>query len=80
MTAGGAAPLRGGGVTEVGAGVSYGGSGVTGVGQRGRERHDELNGGEEATSSRAERGEQRRQGLGRAGEALVRHFGHGEGA
>jgi hypothetical protein len=34
-----------------------GGSGVVGVGQRGRERHDELNGEEEAMNPRAERGE-----------------------
>jgi hypothetical protein len=57
--AGGAAPLHGGEVTGVEAGVGYGGSGVAGVGQRGRGCHGELNGGEEATNSRAERGERR---------------------
>jgi hypothetical protein len=35
MAAGGAAPSHGGEVTGVGAGACYGGSGVTGVGQRG---------------------------------------------
>jgi hypothetical protein len=49
--------------------------GVTGVGQRGRERHGELNGGEEATNPRAERGERRREGLVRAGVTLVRNPG-----
>jgi hypothetical protein len=39
--------------------VSYGGSGVTGVGQRGRGRHGELNGGEGAMNPRAEKGERR---------------------
>jgi hypothetical protein len=59
MAAGGAAPLRGGEVTRVEVGAGYGGSGVAGVGQRGRGRHDELNGGEEAMNPRAERVEQR---------------------
>jgi hypothetical protein len=57
--AGGAAPLRGGEVAGVEVGVGYGGSGVAEVGQRGRGRHGELNGGEEATNPRAERGERR---------------------
>jgi hypothetical protein len=55
MAPGGAAPLRGGEVAGVEAGAGYGGSGVAGVGQRGRGRHDELNGGEEAMNPRAER-------------------------
>ena len=49
--------FRGGEVTGVEAGMSYVGFGVDGVGQTGRGRHDELNGGEEATNPRAERGE-----------------------
>jgi hypothetical protein len=52
-----------------------GGSGVAGIGQRGRERHIELNGGEKATNPRAERGERRGEGLGRAGVTLVRNSG-----
>jgi hypothetical protein len=56
---GGAAPLRGGEVTGVEAGASYGGYGVAGVGQRGRGCHGELDGGEEAMNPRAERGERR---------------------
>jgi hypothetical protein len=59
MPAGGAAPLRDGEVARVQVGAGYGGSGVARVGQRGRGCHDELNGGEEATNPRAERGEQR---------------------
>jgi hypothetical protein len=59
MAASGAAPLRGGEVAGVGAGAGYGGSGVAGVGQRGRGCHDELDGGERAMNPREERGEQR---------------------
>jgi hypothetical protein len=44
MATGGAAPLHGGEVTGVGAGAGYGGSGVAGVGQRGRGCHGELDG------------------------------------
>jgi hypothetical protein len=57
--AGGAAPLRGGEVAGVEAGAGYGGSGVAGVGQRGRGRHDELDDGKRAMNPRAERGERR---------------------
>jgi hypothetical protein len=57
MAAGGAAPLRGSEVAGVEAGVSYDGSGVAGVGQRGRGCHDKLDGGEKAMNPRAERGE-----------------------
>jgi hypothetical protein len=39
--------------------VSSGGSGVAGIGQRGRGRHGELSGGEGAMNPRAERGERR---------------------
>jgi hypothetical protein len=77
--AGGAAPLRGGEVAGVEAGASWVGSEVTGVGQRGRGRHDELNGGEEATNPRAERGERRWEGLRRVGETSVSDSGRGEG-
>jgi hypothetical protein len=59
MATGGVAPLRGSEVAGVEAGAGKGGSRVTGVGQRGRGRHGELNGGEEATNPRAERGERR---------------------
>jgi hypothetical protein len=76
---GGAAPLRASEVAGVEEGVSYGGSGVAGVGQRGRERHGELNGGEEATSLRAERGEQRGGGLRQAGVTPVRNPGYQRG-
>jgi hypothetical protein len=55
------------------------GSGVTGVRQRGRGRHDELNGGEEAMNPRAEKGERRWEGLGRARVTSVSHSDHGEG-
>jgi hypothetical protein len=55
--ASGAAPLRGGEVAGVEVGTSYGGSGIAGVGQRGRGCHGELDGGEEAMNPRAERGE-----------------------
>jgi hypothetical protein len=48
--------------------------------ERERERHDELNGGEEAMNPRAERGERQREDLGRTGGAPARHSGHGEGA
>jgi hypothetical protein len=51
----GTAPLRGGEVAGVEAGASKDRSGVAGVGQRGRGRHGELNGGEEAMNPRAER-------------------------
>jgi hypothetical protein len=44
------------------------------VGQRGRERHDKLNGGEEAKNLRAERGERWGEGVGRAGVTLVRNL------
>jgi hypothetical protein len=54
---GGAAPLRGGEVAGVEADVSKGGSGVAGVGQRGRGRHGELNGREGAMNPQVERGE-----------------------
>jgi hypothetical protein len=47
---------------------------------RERERHGELNGGEEAMNPWAERGERRGEGLERTGGAPVRHSGHGEGA
>jgi hypothetical protein len=57
--AGGAAPLRGGEVAGVEAGAGYGGSGVARVGQRGRGRHGELSGGEEAMNPQAERVERR---------------------
>uniref|UniRef100_A0A804MJP4 Uncharacterized protein n=1 Tax=Zea mays TaxID=4577 RepID=A0A804MJP4_MAIZE len=57
MVAGGAAPLRVDEVVGVEVGVGYGGSGVAGVGQRGRGCHGELNGGEEAMNPRAENGE-----------------------
>jgi hypothetical protein len=57
--AGGAAPLRGGEVAGVEAGTSYGGSRVTGVGQRGRGHRGKLNGGEGAMNPRAEKGERR---------------------
>jgi hypothetical protein len=57
-----------------------GGSGVAGVVQRGRECHDELNGGEEAMNLRTEREERRGESLGRTGGAPARHSGHGEGA
>ena len=80
MAAGGAAPLYGGEIAGLEAGVCYGGSGVTGIGQRGREHHDELNGGEEAMNPRAERGERRREGLGQARVTPVRHSDHGKGA
>jgi hypothetical protein len=79
MGAGGAAPLYGGEIAGLEAGVCYGGSGVTGIGQRGREHHDELNGGEKATNPRAERGERRGEGLGRTGGTPARHSGHGRG-
>jgi hypothetical protein len=59
MAASGAAPLRGGEVTGIEAGAGYGGSGVAGVGQRGRGCHDELDGGDRAMNPRAERGERR---------------------
>jgi hypothetical protein len=78
-TAGGVAPLRGSEVAGVEAGASYGGSGVAGVGQRGRGRHGELNGGEEATNPRAERGERRWKDLRRAGATPVSDSGHREG-
>jgi hypothetical protein len=55
MAAGGVAPLHDGEVAGVEAGAGYGGSGVTGVGQRGRGCHGELNGGERAMNPRAER-------------------------
>jgi hypothetical protein len=53
---------------------------VAKIGQRGRERHDELNGGEEVMNPWAERGERRGKGLGRTGGTSAKHFGHGEGA
>jgi hypothetical protein len=56
-TAGGAAPLRSGEVAGVEAGMSYGGSGIAGVGQRGRGCHGKLDGGERAMNPRVERGE-----------------------
>jgi hypothetical protein len=58
MAASGVAPLHGGEVIIVEASAGYGGSEVAGVGQRGRGRHDELNGGEEAMNPQAERVEQ----------------------
>jgi hypothetical protein len=77
--AGGAAPLRGGEVAGVEAGAGYGGSGVTGVGQRGRGCHSELDGGERAMNPWSERGERWWEGFGRAGATPVNHSGHGEG-
>jgi hypothetical protein len=59
MAAGGVAPLHDSEVAGFEAGAGYGGSGVAGVGQRGRGCHGELNGGEEATNPRVERGERR---------------------
>jgi hypothetical protein len=59
MAASGASPLCGGEVAGVEAGAGYGGSRVTGVGQRGRGRHSELDGGERAMNPRAESGERR---------------------
>jgi hypothetical protein len=76
---GGAAPLRGGEVAGVEVGASYCGSRVTGVGQRGRERHGELNGKEETMNPWAERGERRGEGLRRTGGAPARHSSDEEG-
>jgi hypothetical protein len=59
MAAGGAAPLRDGEVAGVEARAGYGGSGVAGVGQRGRGCHGELDGEERAMNPRVERGERR---------------------
>jgi hypothetical protein len=59
MAAGGAAPLRGCEVTEVEAGTGYDGSGVAGVGQKGRGFHDKLDGGAKAMNPWTERGEWR---------------------
>jgi hypothetical protein len=50
---GSAVRLRGGEVAGVEAGASKSGSRVAGVGQRGRGRHGELNGREEAMNPRA---------------------------
>jgi hypothetical protein len=57
-----------------------GGSGVTGIGQRGKGCYGELNGGEKAMDPRAEGKERRQEGLGRTEGAPTRHSGHGEGA
>jgi hypothetical protein len=77
---GGAAPLRGGEVVGVEAGACKGGSGVAGIGQRGRECHGELSDREKATNPRARRGEWRGEGLGLTGGTLMRDSGDGEGA
>jgi hypothetical protein len=57
--------------------IRRGGGGGSDRGKRGH--HGELNGGEEATNPRAERGERRWEDLGRAGATLVSDSGHGEG-
>jgi hypothetical protein len=79
IAAGGAAPLHDGEVAGVKVGAGYGGSGVAGVGQRGRGCHDELDGGEEAMNPRTERGERRCESLGRAAVTPVSDSGHEEG-
>jgi hypothetical protein len=65
---------------ELGQARAKGGSEVAGIGQRGRECHGELSGGEKATNPRAERGERQGEGLERARGTPVKDFGHGEGA
>jgi hypothetical protein len=76
---GGAAPSRGDEVTGVGAGASYGGSGVAGAGQKRRGRHDELTGRVVAARPGSERGEWLKEDSGRVGVTPVRDSGHGEG-
>jgi hypothetical protein len=77
--AGGAAPSRGGEVVGVGAGAWYGGSEVTGAGQKRRGRHGELAGGVLTTRPRSERGERRRKGSGRVGVTPMRDSATGRG-
>jgi hypothetical protein len=51
-----------------------------GIGQRGRECHGELSGGEKATNLWTEGEERWGEGLGRTGGTPVRDSNHGEGA
>jgi hypothetical protein len=76
---GDAAPSRGGEVAGVGAGASYGGSGVAGTDQKRRGRRGELPSGVVATRPRSERGEWLREDSRRVMVTLVRDFGRGEG-